>query len=107
MKQHQYEIIVKYLTDEHGNPSTYTDPLQFKVANHDDIFKIISILQNSKLLDEESIKAFVVGLKLFSEVMLENKDLPLFKEFMPDFGKFMKTLKQTVKAQSNMQANGQ
>jgi hypothetical protein len=44
-----------------------------------------------------------VGLKLFGETLLENKDLPLFKDFMPHFGQFMKTLKQTVKAQNAAQ----
>lgn len=103
MKQHQYEVTVKHLADAQGNPSTYTEELQFQVGNHDDIFKILEKLQASQLLDEESTKAFVIGLKLFSEVMLENKELPLFKEFLPQFAQFMKSLKQTVKAQSEEQ----
>ena len=52
------------------------------------------------MLDDEAAKSFAVGLKLFSEVMLEHKNLPLFKDFMPHFGQFMKALKQTVKTQS-------
>ena len=100
MKQHRYEVTVKHLADAQGNPSAYSEALQFQVGNHDDIFKILEKLQASQLLDEESTKAFTVGLKLFSEVMLENKELPLFKEFMPQFAQFMKSLKQTVKAQT-------
>ena len=49
------------------------------------------------MLDAEAAKSFAVGLKLFSEVMLEHKNFPLFKDFMPHFGQFMKALKQTVK----------
>ena len=45
-------------------------------------------------------KSFAVGLKLFSEVMLEHRDHPLFQEFLPQFGQFMKNLKQQVKTQS-------
>jgi len=30
-------------------------------------------------------------------LMLENNDHPLFKEFLPQFGQFMKNLKQQVK----------
>lgn len=99
MKQHEYEISVKHIKDAKGNPSEYTDALQFTAYNHDDIFKVLGFIQNSKMLDEESAKAFAVGLKLFGEVMLENKDLPLFKDFMPQFVQFMKTLKQTAKSQ--------
>ncbi len=36
----------------------------------------------------------------FSEVMLEHKDHPLFEEFLPQFGQFMKNLKQHVKKQA-------
>jgi len=100
MKQHQYEVTVKHLADAQGNPSIYSEALQFQVGNHDDIFKILEKLQASQFLDEESTMAFTVGLKLFSEVMLKNKELPLFKEFMPQFAQFMKSLKQTLKAQS-------
>ena len=100
MKQHKYEVTVKHITDTKGNPSSYTDTLQFNAYNHDDIFKVLGFIQNSKMLDDESAKAFAVGLKLFGEVMLENKELPLFKNFMPQFIEFMKTLKQTAKSQN-------
>ncbi|MGL4410083.1 MAG: DUF3861 family protein [Zoogloea sp.] len=41
----------------------------------------------------ESATAFAVGLKLFGEVMLENRQHPLFADFLPQFGQFMKQLK--------------
>ncbi|WOE32690.1 MULTISPECIES: DUF3861 domain-containing protein [unclassified Acinetobacter] len=97
MKQHQYQVTVKHLADIHGQPSEYTEALQFNTRNHDDIFKIVAIIQQSQLLDDESAQSFAVGLKLFGETLLENKDLPLFKDFMPQFLQFMKALKQTVK----------
>jgi hypothetical protein len=100
MKQHQYQITVKHVADAQGNPSAYTEELQFNAYNHDDIFKVLGFIQNSEILDDESAKAFAVGLKLFGEVMLENKELPLFKEFMPQFVEFMKALKRTAKSQT-------
>jgi hypothetical protein len=100
MKQHQYQITVKHVADAQGNPSAYTEELQFNAYNHDDIFRVLGFIQNSEILDDESAKAFAVGLKLFGEVMLENKELPLFKEFMPQFIEFMKTLKRTAKSQT-------
>ncbi|MDA0777027.1 MAG: DUF3861 domain-containing protein [Proteobacteria bacterium] len=100
MKQHTYEVTLKHIADAQGSPSTYTDILSFNTYNHDDIFKVLQVIQNSQMLDDEAAKSFTVGLKLFSEVMLEHKNLPLFKEFMPHFGQFMKALKQTVKTPS-------
>lgn len=100
MKQHTYEVTLKHIADTQGSPSTYTDILSFNTYNHDDIFNVLQVIQNSQMLDAEAAKSFTVGLKLFSEVMLEHKNLPLFKDFMPHFGQFMKALKQTVKTPS-------
>ena len=79
MKQHTYEVTLKHVADAQGNPSTYADTLSFNTYNHDDIFKVLQVIQNSQMLDDEAAKSFAVGLKLFSEVMLEHKHLPLFK----------------------------
>ena len=100
MKQHAYEVTLKHIADDQGNPSTYTDILSFNSYNHDYIFNVLQVIQHSQRLDDEAAKSFTVGLKLFSEVMLEHKSLPLFKDFMPHFGQFMKALKQTVKTPS-------
>lgn len=100
MKQHQYEVTVKHLADAQGNPSTYTETLQFNAYNHDDLFKVLEHLTKANLLDDAKTKAFAVGLKLFGETLLENKDMALFKDFMPHFLQFMKMLKQKVKAQN-------
>lgn len=99
MKQHQYHITVEHLADLHGNPSTYTQKLEFNAGNHDDIFVVLDRLQQAHLFDDESTKSFAVGLKLFGEVMLENKNHELFKDFLPQFAQFMKHLKQQIKVQ--------
>lgn len=97
MKQHQYQITVQHLADAQGHPSSYDKPISFQVGNHDDIFAIIERLKQANLFDEQTSTAFAVGLKLFSEVMLENKNHPLFAEFQPAFVQFMKHLKQYAK----------
>ncbi len=99
MKQHKYHVTVQHLEDAKGQPSTYSDNLDFDVGNHDDIFKIVERLQTAKFFDEETTKAFAVGLKLFSEVMLENREHVLFQDFHPAFLQFMKNLKQHAKNQ--------
>lgn len=107
MKQHQYEVTVKHIADAQGNPSTYSEALQFNAYNHDDLFKVLEHIQKSNLLEDEKAKAFAVGLKLFGETLLENKQHPLFKDFFPQFIEFMKSLKQTIKAQNQDQTSTQ
>ena len=97
MKQHQYHVTVQHLADAQGNPSSYTEKLEFDVGNHDDIFVILQRLQQAELFDEQTTKSFAVGLKLFGEVMLENKNHALFKDFLRQCVQFMKHLKQRVK----------
>ncbi|MEG2463000.1 MAG: DUF3861 family protein, partial [Acinetobacter sp.] len=45
MKQHTYEVTLKHIADAQGNPSTYTDTLSFNSYNHDDIFKVLQVIQ--------------------------------------------------------------
>ncbi|WP_343606474.1 DUF3861 domain-containing protein [Fluviicola sp.] len=68
--------------------------LEFEFENHDDIFTIVEVLKERKLFDgvDQTVE-FAVGLKLFSEVMIRNRNHPLFEEFAPAFGQFMKKLK--------------
>lgn len=93
MKQHRYRISVEHLSDANGAPSQYTAPLQFETGNHDDILAIVARIRQRGDLGDEHAAAFAVGLKLFGEVMLENKDHPLFSDFRPHFAQFMKQLK--------------
>lgn len=107
MKQHQYAVTVKHIADAQGNPSAYSEVLQFNAYNHDDLFQVLEHLSKANLLDDEKTKAFAVGLKLFGETLLENKDLPVFKDFMPQFVQFMKSLKHTIKTQQLEQTSTQ
>lgn len=92
MKQHRYKVTVEHLADPQGVPSSQA-PLQFEVGNHDDIIAVVERLRSRGDFDANTATAFGVGLKLFGEVMLENKDHPLFASFAPHFGQFMKELK--------------
>lgn len=92
-QQHRYRITVEHLADQNGAPSTHSAPLQFETGNHDDIFAVVERIQGRGDLPAESATAFAVGLKLLGEVMLENRQHPLFADFLPQFGQFMKQLK--------------
>lgn len=90
--KHQFRITVEHLADQHGNPATEA-PLTFTAGNHDNILAIVERIQERSQFSPESAAAFAVGLKLFSEVMLEHRQDPLFSEFQPHFKEFMQRLK--------------
>jgi hypothetical protein len=69
-------------------------PLNWEFENHDEIFDIIDKVTEKNLFKENDESAeFALGLKLFSEVMVKNREHPLFEEFSPAFASFMKKLK--------------
>ena len=92
MKGNLYKFTIEYLEDSWGN-SVEVNPLVFETKNHDDIFKIVEKMESKIQLDNQDTKALVIGLKLFSEVMLKNRDSKPFKELLPHFKNFMKELK--------------
>lgn len=94
MKQHRYRITVEHLALPDGSPPAEAHPLRFEARNHDELGAIVARVQQRGDLSPEDATAFAIGLKLFSEVMLENRKLPLFAEFQPHFKAFMQTLKQ-------------
>lgn len=93
MKQHQYEFKITHLCDQDGHPSEYSEPLIFKTGNHDD-------------LSPADATALTIGLKLFSEVMLEHRGHPLFQDFQPHLVNFMKLLKTSGKADIESELSG-
>lgn len=73
-----------------------SEPLTLEFENHDEIFNIIEIMREKNIFKEENHSVeFAIGLKMFSEVILKNKNNPLFDEFFPAFASFMKKLKST------------
>lgn len=92
MKNHRYQVTVEYLEDPQGNP-VEDHLLRFPVSNHDEIIGIVERIRGMGHFERDEAAAFAVGLKLFSEVMLQNKHHPLFTEFRPHFIAFMKKLK--------------
>ncbi len=74
--------------------AVFREPIELEFENHDEIFKIIDILREKNLFDNENQSAeFAIGLKMFSEVIIKNKKHPLFEELFPAFIEFMKKLK--------------
>jgi hypothetical protein len=66
--------------------------------NHDNLFTIIDLMQQKDLFgDMGQSTEFAIGLKMFGEVILRNRENPLFEEMMPAFKQFMGKLKGNLK----------
>ena len=93
MKGHLYRITLEHIADPKGNPVEKA-PLQFEVKNHDDLFAIVERVKAKGVFDENEATSCAIGLKLFREVMLHNRDSEVFKILEPHFSDFMKAFKQ-------------
>ncbi|MEY4641268.1 MAG: hypothetical protein RLZZ227_1262 [Pseudomonadota bacterium] len=92
MKGHLYRVTLEHLEDNKGNP-VETPPLQFDVKNHDDLPAIVEKVKAKGLFDDNEATAFAIGLKLFREVMLNNRGNAVFQQLDPHFSEFMKAFK--------------
>ncbi|QNF32860.1 DUF3861 domain-containing protein [Adhaeribacter swui] len=92
-KTYKYHLVLTLQQYANGQ----TEPpkaLALNFDNHDEIFGIIERLREKDPFNNPAQAAeFALGLKLFSEVMLKNRDHALFEELRPAFGNFMKRLK--------------
>lgn len=86
---YRYRVTVESLT-----PDTLEKKIEFEVPNHDDIF---AILQKSSArlgdVDPVALQSFTVGLKLFSEAVLSNREHPFFAQLKTPLGEMMKVIK--------------
>lgn len=92
MAKHRFRVTVEYIADNKGNAVT-AEPLVFETENHDNILELAA-----KRAPDDKQRSFLVGLKLFGEAMLDDRDNPLFKDLQPHFGAFMKAFKASRKA---------
>lgn len=92
-RANRYRLTLEQLELANGEKSSQA-PLQLEFDNHDEIFGIIERMkQRNAFGDLNQAAEFAIGLKMFSEVMLKNRDNPLFEELAPAFREFMKRLK--------------
>ncbi len=96
MKEYKYKVTVNYLEDPEGNKPN-CPPLVFEATNHDDLLKIIKNTKEAGGVLGENAAPLVVGLKLFSAVILKNKDFPLFASLKPNLAEIIKTIKSQIK----------
>ena len=94
MGSHLYKFTIEHLEDSKGS-AVESNPLIFETRLHEDIFRIVEMMKGKMELEGDEAPALAVGLKLFGEVMLKNKENELFKRFKPHFTNFMKELKRS------------
>jgi len=94
MKKHRYRITVDHLALPDGHTPPAAPPLILEVGNHDELAGIVARARQRGDLPSDDAAAFAIGLKLFSEVMLQHRELPLFADVAPHFKAFMQRLKQ-------------
>lgn len=93
MRQYRYSVTLEQLTDSHDVPSD-RKPLQFEAWNHDDIISVVTWIRGrGDFSSQDDAAAFAVGLKLFGEAILANKDNPVLSSFLPKLHQFVKELK--------------
>lgn len=93
MAKHRYRITVAEVSPAQDETLSNQPPLQFEVESPEDWHQTLQRAEQLNALDARSKQAFVIGLKLFGGVMLENRSHPLFADFAPHFGQFMRQLK--------------
>lgn len=92
-KANRYKLTLELLELLKPDDKKY-ETIALEFGNHDNIFNIIERMKKrNRFKTEQDSVEFAIGLKLFSEVMLKNKDNPLFEDFRPAFGGLMKKIK--------------
>ena len=99
MSAYRYKITVEALTGATGE-SVEGRTLSFEAANHDDILGVVDRLRARLPFDENTVASLGVGLNLFSEVTLRERNDPMFAMIQPALGEFIRGLKQRSSAQS-------
>ena len=92
-KSNKYKLKLELLELLRSDDKAY-EPIELVFENHDNIFAVIERMKTrNRFKTEQQSVEFAIGLKLFSEVMLKNKDNHLFEDFRPAFGDLMKKIK--------------
>ena len=88
MKKHAYKVTVESLAA--SGVEEAPGQLSFIAPCHEDILALAARVG----ADNDKKLRLLVGLKLLGEVLLEDKENPLYGEFLPHFGNFMRALKE-------------
>lgn len=89
---YSYNITVTPVSAPDGT-AIAREPLQFSHTNHDEIIGIAQRIEARSGLSADDARATAIGLKLLSEVMLKQKNNPLFDPLRGGIRDFIGNLK--------------
>ncbi len=92
MTNHNYQITCASLDSVEGS-DCQDKKITFDITLHEDVFNIIGKLQEKGKIPSNDAAAFGLGLKLFTEVILKNKDCDLCASLRPHLTQIMKEIK--------------
>lgn len=92
MTGYRYRIIVEPIENAKGELIPET-PLTFEAVNHDELLSLVARIQQRSSLNTDDTACLMIGLKLFSEVVLQHKQKPLFAPMLPHLREFISRLK--------------
>lgn len=91
-KNNQYKILLQEVALRDGSQADKS--ITFEFENHDNIMQLLDKAKEQSWFEKPSDQIeMVLGIKLFSEVMLRHRKAPLFNDFFPAFQDFMQQLK--------------
>lgn len=70
-----------------------TAHLQLTVVNHDNLFKVVEAVQSKNFIGTDKAAALALGLKLFSEVVLERPSEAPFAPMVEPLKQFIRELR--------------
>ncbi|SNC61081.1 protein of unknown function [Hymenobacter gelipurpurascens] len=91
-RQHRYRITLEHVAASMPEQPLH-EPLSLDFTNHDDVSAIVQRVQNAQFLPHEQAAELALGAKLLGNVLLANRDNPLFAELGQAFADFVKKLK--------------
>ncbi|PWC17889.1 DUF3861 family protein [Brenneria corticis] len=71
--------------------------VSFPFTSHDDLTKILSLCDGKTTLPEEHLYPFLVGMKLFGEVVTLNRKEEMFQKIHPALKEFIGDFKKSIK----------
>lgn len=90
----QYHVTVEPRND------TPAQALELDFTSHEDLHELVERVRGKKMFSEAEATTFVLGLKMFSSVLLAHRNEEPFVDFAPHFGDLMKKLKGSGPAKS-------
>ncbi|WP_158820911.1 DUF3861 domain-containing protein [Granulicella sp. S156] len=88
---YRYRITIESL----GSSPNYQEyeSLQFCADNHDNLCEVVKAIHSKRLFDADKSASLAIGLKLFSEVILEKRNDPLFAPLVLPIRSFIQQIK--------------